>query len=444
MVRRRVVVIAVAAAFVALVAFLLRDAIAASATAAQSGEATPLAAASPPVSSRAAADRALIAELVCPIDADLDARAADAGADVGGRAGDGGPAALRCLVQELAAPTKARSADVERWIRHVATHFLSFGPRVAGALATQQRGGGTRRALKFLRRALACIAAAVPGWTLREDAFEQNTVVGLRRFTNFVLVANDACPADHSHIVLAAHWDSKLFPDFSFVGACDSAVSVVMLLRFARQLAAVATTLSRATQQPGNNGSGSSSSSSASSGEGSAACISALPRVSLMFFDGEEAFVDWSGDDNTYGSRHLAAVYERERRIQYISLFVLLDLLGPARPRLHDYFAATAPASGAAFARARAIEARHRADGQRRVADPAAFFVAPGRGNPPGGIDDDHRPWMQRGVPILHLIPTPFPPQWHTAADTAAGIDFSATVVDLYNIIAELALTFHA
>ena len=28
--------------------------------------------------------------------------------------------------------------------------------------------------------------------------------------------------------------------------------------------------------------------------------------LQLMFFDGEEAFKEWRGDDNTYGSRHLA------------------------------------------------------------------------------------------------------------------------------------------
>ena len=27
---------------------------------------------------------------------------------------------------------------------------------------------------------------------------------------------------------------------------------------------------------------------------------------------------------------------------------------------------------------------------------------------------DDHLPWMERGVPILHLIASPFPSVWHT------------------------------
>ena len=29
-------------------------------------------------------------------------------------------------------------------------------------------------------------------------------------------------------------------------------------------------------------------------------------------------------------------------------------------------------------------------------------------------IDDDHAPFLKRGVPVLHLIPYPFPDVWHT------------------------------
>lgn len=30
-----------------------------------------------------------------------------------------------------------------------------------------------------------------------------------------------------------------------------------------------------------------------------------------------------------------------------------------------------------------------------------------------GGIDDDHRPFLKRGVSVLHVISTPFPHVWH-------------------------------
>lgn len=41
-------------------------------------------------------------------------------------------------------------------------------------------------------------------------------------------------------------------------------------------------------------------------------------------------------------------------------------------------------------------------------------------------IEDDHIPWLRRGVPIIHLIPAPFPSVWHTSRDTVANLDRSA------------------
>lgn len=39
------------------------------------------------------------------------------------------------------------------------------------------------------------------------------------------------------------------------------------------------------------------------------------------------------------------------------------------------------------------------------------------------GIEDDHIPFMARGVEILHIIPTPFPRVWHTPSDDGAHLD---------------------
>ena len=41
-----------------------------------------------------------------------------------------------------------------------------------------------------------------------------------------------------------------------------------------------------------------------------------------------------------------------------------------------------------------------------------------------GGIAGDHLPFKRRGVPILHLISTPFPSVWHTAGDNRDALDF--------------------
>ncbi|KAI7372243.1 hypothetical protein KC336_g20699, partial [Hortaea werneckii] len=40
-----------------------------------------------------------------------------------------------------------------------------------------------------------------------------------------------------------------------------------------------------------------------------------------------------------------------------------------------------------------------------------------------GYVEDDHIPFMARGVEILHLIPSPFPSVWHTMDDDGAHLD---------------------
>ena len=38
-------------------------------------------------------------------------------------------------------------------------------------------------------------------------------------------------------------------------------------------------------------------------------------------------------------------------------------------------------------------------------------------------MQDDHIPFVARGVPTLHLIPSRFPSQWHRAGDNAEYLD---------------------
>lgn len=41
-------------------------------------------------------------------------------------------------------------------------------------------------------------------------------------------------------------------------------------------------------------------------------------------------------------------------------------------------------------------------------------------------VQDDHVPFYERGVPILHLIPNSFPTVWHTNADNGERLDQDA------------------
>ncbi len=59
--------------------------------------------------------------------------------------------------------------------------------------------------------------------------------------------------------------------------------------------------------------------------------------LQLIFFDGEEAVSEWKDNDNTYGSRSLAAKWDTlgtqgDTYLDRIDLFVLLDLIGAKDP----------------------------------------------------------------------------------------------------------------
>lgn len=42
-------------------------------------------------------------------------------------------------------------------------------------------------------------------------------------------------------------------------------------------------------------------------------------------------------------------------------------------------------------------------------------------------VEDDHVPFMARGVNVLHLIPSPFPDVWHKTSDDGEHLDMQIT-----------------
>lgn len=302
-----------------------------------------------------------------------------------------------CDVQALS----DRPAGVSAELRLLAAELLSYGTRVGGSWSAGYNK--TRAMISTMASCTAVQTASSPKvlWDVAYDDFVQDTVVGKRTFSN--IVAHFGA-ANHTarHLVLAAHYDSKLFENFEFLGACDSAVPVVMLLHLMKFV-------SRASL---------------------AHPQLSLPPITVLFLDGEEAFIDWKGSDNTYGSRHLASQWEKEGRLSNISLFVLLDLLGTQDLPFHNYFQDTASTN--AYNTLKNIEQKRRAAKQVLRGEQRNFF--PQETRTPYATEDDHVPWMQRGVPILHLIPMPFPDVWHTPNDKLAAIDFERTA-DLFLIL---------
>lgn len=57
----------------------------------------------------------------------------------------------------------------------------------------------------------------------------------------------------------------------------------------------------------------------------------------------------------------------------------------------------------------------------------------------PAFVQDDHVPFMAAGVPVLHIIPTPFPNVWHKSTDDGEHLDMP-TVRDWTKIVTAFVL----
>ncbi|XP_003795729.1 glutaminyl-peptide cyclotransferase [Otolemur garnettii] len=242
-------------------------------------------------------------------------------------------------------------------------------------------------------------------WVLEVDTFLSQTPFGYRSFSNIISTLN---PTAKRHLVLACHYDSKYFHQWDnrvFVGATDSAVPCAMMLELARALDQQLLSLTNVSDS--------------------------RPDLSLqlIFFDGEEAFLHWSSEDSLYGSRHLAAKMAstphppgatNTNQLHGMDLFVLLDLIGAPNPAFPNYFLNSARW----FYRLQEIERElHGLGLLKDHSSQRQYFQNYGYR---GAIQDDHIPFLRRGVPVLYLMPFPFPEVWHTMDDNEENLDESA------------------
>jgi glutaminyl-peptide cyclotransferase len=98
-----------------------------------------------------------------------------------------------------------------------------------------------------------------------------------------------------------------------------------------------------------------------------------------------------------------------------IEHLVLLDLLGNSRPRISSYFLSTAWLfDSLASAESRLGQSGAFDDADHWDSKDSFFVRRTGQEHNVGYIADDHVPFLQRGVNILHVIASPFPRVWHT------------------------------
>lgn len=242
-------------------------------------------------------------------------------------------------------------------------------------------------------------------WDVELDEFEADTPIFQNlKFANIIATLN---PKAERFLMLACHYDSKYFKEEGFLGATDSAVPCAMLINLAH-------VMSKHFQQHK---------------------TKTDVSIKLVFFDGEEAFEHWTATDSIYGARHLAEKWEKENFLHRIDMLFLLDLLGAPDPTFYSFFRETE----AWYARLAQAEVKlddlsllnkYQSSGTINR-NPTRFFQ-PNSFN--AGIEDDHIPFLRRNVPILHMIPVPFPDVWHKLNDDKEAVD-ETTVENINKIL---------
>jgi Zn-dependent M28 family amino/carboxypeptidase len=275
-----------------------------------------------------------------------------------------------------------------------------------GLAATAVAGGVSgASALEFTRRAVAFgprppgSAADIAlqnyiiaelhkdGCEIIEDAFTAKTPQGMIAMKNIIAKFPGNGPARRA-IAITGHFDTKYFPGRKFVGASDGGSSTGLLLELARVLA----------HQP------------------------RIDDVYLAFFDGEEAFGEWSDTDSLYGSRHLAARWRQDGTLQRLKGLINVDMIGDKNLDIPRETNGNAALNKLVWSTAADLGYK-------------AFFI-----DQQIGEDDDHMPFVRAGVPAIDLIDIDYPP-WHNDTDTmdklsAQSMEIVGTVV--YEVIQRL------
>ena len=241
---------------------------------------------------------------------------------------------------------------------------VSFGPRVAGSEASRRMHDWLERKLKGL------------GWSVEVDRFTAQTPHGPVAMSNVIARRGGLTGRV---VAVSGHIDTKQFP-FRFVGANDGGSSTGLLLELANALK---------DQRLRND-------------------------VWLVFFDGEEAFGQWSANDSLYGSRHLAAKWAQDGTLKRMLALINVDMIGDADLKI--------------------VDEEYSTPALRRNLRAAAAKLGYGAyiARQPFAIEDDHTPFLERGVNAIDLIDFDYGPAnswWHTTADTPERLSAKSLLI---------------
>jgi Zn-dependent M28 family amino/carboxypeptidase len=216
------------------------------------------------------------------------------------------------------------------------------------------------------------------GCEVIEDAFTAKTPQGMIAMKN--IIAKFPGRSGRA-IALTGHFDTKFFPGRKFVGASDGGSSTGLLLELARVFA----------HQP------------------------RVDDLYLAFFDGEEAFGEWTDADSLYGSRHLAERWNKDGTLRRIKGLINVDMIGDKNLDIPEETNGNAALRKLVWGTAADLGYK-------------AYFI-----DQQIGEDDDHMPFVKLGVPAIDVIDIDYAP-WHKDSDTmdklsAQSLEIVGTVV---------------
>jgi len=253
----------------------------------------------------------------------------------------------------LAAQTPGTGFDSSKAWEHLRQQ-VGIGPRPSGSPANIK----TR---DYIKAQLAAL-----GIKTVEQPFEGATRLGPVKMVNLIATIPGKS-ADR--IVLASHFDTKLFRNMRFVGASDGASSTAALLELGRVLKA----------------------------------RKDLPfTIELLFLDGEEAVGEWQGTDNTYGSRYYVEAARKSGSLKSLRALILLDMVGDRNLTIRRESNSTRWMTDIVWNVAHKL-------GQRAFMDEETT------------VEDDHIPFLKAGVASLDIIDLDYP-QWHRADDNLDNV----------------------
>jgi hypothetical protein len=256
--------------------------------------------------------------------------------------------AASCL---SAAQSDAPRFDGARAVEHI-RQLAAIGPRVAGS-------PGAQRARDYITKEITAL-----GLRTEPQPFDAATPLGPAAMVNLRVPIPAGAELNGPRVIVAGHYDTKLFREFTFVGANDGGSSTAFLIELARTLK------ERPLSMP----------------------------AELLFLDGEEAVIEWQGNDHTYGSRHYVQAAQRNGTLKNIRALILVDMIGDRDLRILRESNSTPWLTDVIW------------NAARRLKRPE--FV--GDATP---IEDDHIPFLEAGVPAVDIIDLDYR-AWHTADDT--------------------------